>query len=86
MDGEQRTAESHKTTTKGTKASDENGMHTKKKLSMTVEDFAVNQQSFHEGMVELSEEKSLQKHPADNTVLTWLHQQDATDNNWKKVN
>ena len=86
MDGKQRTAESHKTTTKGTKASDENGKHTKKKLSKTVEDFAVNQQSFPEGVVELSEEKSSQKPPADTTVLTRQHQQDATDNDWKTVN
>eukprot|EP00957_Ditylum_brightwellii_P153334 11669564-Ditylum_brightwellii.AAC.1 len=67
MDGEQRTAVSHKKTTKGTKESYENGTHTRKKLSKTVEDFAVNKQSFPGGVVELSEEKSLQKPPADTT-------------------
>eukprot|EP00957_Ditylum_brightwellii_P003482 263546-Ditylum_brightwellii.AAC.1 len=67
MDVKQQTAESHKTTTKGTKASGKHDKHTNKKLSKTVEDFAVNQQSFLEGVVELSEEKSLQKPPADTT-------------------
>ena len=85
MDGEQRTAVSHKTTTKGTKASDVNGTHTRKKLSKTVEDFAVNQQSFPGGVVELSEEKSSQKPPADTTVLTRQHHHDAKDNDWTTV-
>eukprot|EP00957_Ditylum_brightwellii_P003774 286671-Ditylum_brightwellii.AAC.1 len=67
MDVEQRTAESQKTTTKGTKVSDKHDKHTNKKLSKTVEDVAVNQQSFSEGVVELSEEKSLQRPPADTT-------------------
>eukprot|EP00957_Ditylum_brightwellii_P025777 1949838-Ditylum_brightwellii.AAC.1 len=67
MDGEQRMGELHKTTTKGTKVSDKLGKHTNKKLSKTVEDFAVNQQCFPEGVVELSDEKSLQKPPADTT-------------------
>eukprot|EP00957_Ditylum_brightwellii_P083067 6314441-Ditylum_brightwellii.AAC.1 len=67
MYGEQRTAVWHKTTTKGTKSSDENGTHTRKKFSKTVEDFAVNQQSFRGVVVELSEEKSLQKPPVDTT-------------------
>eukprot|EP00957_Ditylum_brightwellii_P123734 9433069-Ditylum_brightwellii.AAC.1 len=61
MDVKQRTAGSHKMTIKGTKESDEHDKQTAKKLSKTVEDFAVHQQSFLEGVVELSEEKSLQK-------------------------
>eukprot|EP00957_Ditylum_brightwellii_P006877 520254-Ditylum_brightwellii.AAC.1 len=70
-------------TTKGTKGSNENGTHTRKKLFKTVEDFAVNQQSFPGGVVEHSEEKSSQKPPVDTTVLTWQHHQDVTDNDWK---
>ena len=85
MDVEQRTVGSHKTTTNGTKASDEHDKQTTKKLSKTVEDFADYQQSFPEGVVELSEEKSLQKPPADTTVLTRQHQTDAMVNNWKTV-
>ena len=41
-----------------------------KKLSKTVEDLAVQQQCFPGGTVELSEEKSLQKPPADASTLT----------------
>eukprot|EP00957_Ditylum_brightwellii_P129204 9854735-Ditylum_brightwellii.AAC.1 len=67
MDVEQQTAGSHKTTTKGTKASDKHDKQTAKKLSKTVEDFADYQQSFPKGVVKLLEEKSLQKPPADTT-------------------
>eukprot|EP00957_Ditylum_brightwellii_P109300 8337237-Ditylum_brightwellii.AAC.1 len=67
MDVEQRTAGSHKTMTKGTKVSDKHDKQMTKKLSKTVEDFADYQQSFPDGVVKISEEKSLQKPPADTT-------------------
>eukprot|EP00957_Ditylum_brightwellii_P157817 12012177-Ditylum_brightwellii.AAC.1 len=47
-----------------------------------MEDLAVQQQGFHKGTVELSEEKSLQKPPADATKLTLANFGMADDNEW----
>eukprot|EP00957_Ditylum_brightwellii_P024527 1851793-Ditylum_brightwellii.AAC.1 len=54
-------------------------------MSKTVEDLAVQQQSFPKGTVKLSEEKSLQKPPADATALTLANIGMADENKWTMV-
>eukprot|EP00957_Ditylum_brightwellii_P026617 2012631-Ditylum_brightwellii.AAC.1 len=67
MADKQRTTGTHKTTQNVRIMSNARGMLAIEKLSNTVEDLAVQQQGFPKGAVELLEEKSLQKPPADAT-------------------
>eukprot|EP00957_Ditylum_brightwellii_P116047 8853299-Ditylum_brightwellii.AAC.1 len=57
-----------------------------KKLSQTVEDLAGHQQGFPKGVVELSEEKSSQKPPADATALTLADGGSKDKTKWTTVN
>eukprot|EP00957_Ditylum_brightwellii_P072763 5530359-Ditylum_brightwellii.AAC.1 len=65
MADEQRATGTHKTTQHARITSNARGTPAIEKLSQTVGDLAVQQRGFPEGVVELSEEKSLQKPPAD---------------------
>eukprot|EP00957_Ditylum_brightwellii_P171143 13028171-Ditylum_brightwellii.AAC.1 len=67
MADEQRTPGTHKMTQNARVTNNARVTLAKGKLSKTVEDLAVQQQGFPEGAVELLEEKSLQKPPADAT-------------------
>eukprot|EP00957_Ditylum_brightwellii_P198240 15105430-Ditylum_brightwellii.AAC.1 len=67
MADEQQTTGTHKTTQNARITSNARGTPAIEKLSKTVEDLVVEQQGFPEGVVELLEEKSLQKPPADAT-------------------
>eukprot|EP00957_Ditylum_brightwellii_P096937 7382122-Ditylum_brightwellii.AAC.1 len=57
-----------------------------KKLSTTVEDLAGNQQGFPEGVVELSEEKLLQKPFVDAMTLTLADGGSMEETKWTTVN
>eukprot|EP00957_Ditylum_brightwellii_P108222 8256912-Ditylum_brightwellii.AAC.1 len=67
MANKQRTTSTHKTMQNTRITSNARGTLAIEKLSKTVEDLAVQQQSFPKGVVEFLEEKSLQKPPADAT-------------------
>eukprot|EP00957_Ditylum_brightwellii_P046558 3532809-Ditylum_brightwellii.AAC.1 len=67
MADEQQTPGTHKMTQNARITSNARGTLAKEKLSKTVEDLAGQQQGFPKGAIELSEEKSLQKPPADTT-------------------
>eukprot|EP00957_Ditylum_brightwellii_P069116 5246987-Ditylum_brightwellii.AAC.1 len=82
MADEQQTTGTHKTTQNARITSNARGTLAKEKLPKTVENLAVQQQGFPEGAVELSEEKSLQKPPADATALTMANFSMADDNKW----
>eukprot|EP00957_Ditylum_brightwellii_P153819 11708002-Ditylum_brightwellii.AAC.1 len=57
-----------------------------KKLSKTMEDLAVQQQGFPGYAVELLEEKSLQKPPADAAVLNLADVEKTETHGWNKAN
>eukprot|EP00957_Ditylum_brightwellii_P105065 8008012-Ditylum_brightwellii.AAC.1 len=80
MADKQRTPGTHKMTQNARITNNVRGMLAKEKLPKTVEDLAVQQQDFSKGAVELSEEKFLQKPPADATALTLANFGMADDN------
>eukprot|EP00957_Ditylum_brightwellii_P120951 9224880-Ditylum_brightwellii.AAC.1 len=82
MADEQQTTGTHKTTQNARIMNNARGTLAKEKLSKTVEDLAVQHQGFPKGAVELSEEKSLQKPPADATALSLANFGMADDNEW----
>eukprot|EP00957_Ditylum_brightwellii_P033869 2566708-Ditylum_brightwellii.AAC.1 len=70
MANKQRASVAHKTSQNVRSIGKARTTSVHKELSKTVEDLARHQQGFPKGTEELSEEKSLQKPPADTTVLT----------------
>eukprot|EP00957_Ditylum_brightwellii_P158587 12071406-Ditylum_brightwellii.AAC.1 len=80
MADKQQTPGTHKTTQNTRITNNARGTLAKEKLSKTVEDLGVQQQGFPKGAVELLEEKSLQKPPADATALTLANFGMADDN------
>eukprot|EP00957_Ditylum_brightwellii_P034225 2595233-Ditylum_brightwellii.AAC.1 len=85
MADEQQMSGTHKTTQNARISSNVRTTLAKEKLSKIVEDLAVQQQGFPKGAVELLEEKSLQKSPADTTALTLANFGMADDNKWTMV-
>eukprot|EP00957_Ditylum_brightwellii_P093499 7120328-Ditylum_brightwellii.AAC.1 len=85
MADKQQTPSTHKTTQNVRITNNARVTLVKGKLSKTVEDLAVQQQGFPEGAVELLEEKSLQKPPADATSLTLANFGMTDDNKWTMV-
>eukprot|EP00957_Ditylum_brightwellii_P039915 3022008-Ditylum_brightwellii.AAC.1 len=82
MADEQRTSCTHKITQNTRITSNARITLVNEKLPKTVEDLAGHQQGFPEGAVELLEEKSLQKPPADATVLTLANIDMVDENEW----
>eukprot|EP00957_Ditylum_brightwellii_P110760 8448236-Ditylum_brightwellii.AAC.2 len=86
MADDQQTSSKHKLIQNTRSISKASTPNVKKKLSKTVEDLAGHQQGFPEGTVELSEEKSLQKPPADAKALTLANNNTTEENEWTTVN
>eukprot|EP00957_Ditylum_brightwellii_P007428 562220-Ditylum_brightwellii.AAC.1 len=82
MADEQQTPGTHKMTQNTRITNNARGTLAKEKLTKTVEDLDIQQQGFPEGAVEVSEEKSLQKPPADDTALTLAKFGMVDDNEW----
>eukprot|EP00957_Ditylum_brightwellii_P008833 670020-Ditylum_brightwellii.AAC.1 len=86
MADEQQTSSKHKLIQNTRSISKASTHSVRKKLSKTVEDLAGVQQGFPKGVVELSEEKSLQKPTADTKALTQANDGTMEENKWTMVN
>eukprot|EP00957_Ditylum_brightwellii_P007325 556086-Ditylum_brightwellii.AAC.1 len=86
MADDQQTFSKHKSIQSARSISKASTPNVKKKLSKTVEDLAGHQQGFPKGAVELLEEKSLQKPPADAKALTLANNDTMEGNEWTTVN
>eukprot|EP00957_Ditylum_brightwellii_P150416 11454009-Ditylum_brightwellii.AAC.1 len=86
MADEQRTSGARKLIQNARTTSKTSTPQVRKKLSKTVEDLAGHQQGFPKGAAKLSEEKSLQKPPADPKVLTLANNDMTEEKEWTTVN
>eukprot|EP00957_Ditylum_brightwellii_P200684 15298487-Ditylum_brightwellii.AAC.1 len=86
MADDQQTSGEHKTIQSVKSISKASAPSVKKKMSKTVEDLAGVQQGFPEGTVELLEETSLQKPPADAKALTLADGGTTKEIKWTTVN
>eukprot|EP00957_Ditylum_brightwellii_P131428 10023846-Ditylum_brightwellii.AAC.1 len=86
MANEQQASVAHKTSQNARSISKARTPSVQKKLSQKVEDLAGQQQGFPEGVVKLSEDKSLQKPPTDATALTLADGGSTEKNEWTTVN